>query len=81
MVVGTRKQDQRFAGSRVMDNVPRISWEHRCRPSPLGDHYDVGRSELWVVPRTEYRLIPHRPLLRPSAASRWLLTAFERCAA
>jgi hypothetical protein len=56
VVVGTRKQDQRFAGSRVMDNVPRISWEHRCPPSPLGDHYDVGRSELWVVPRTEYRL-------------------------
>ncbi len=48
---------------------------------PAERRYEVGRSELWVVPRAEYRRLPHRPLFRPSAEARNLLDAFERCAA
>ncbi|HLI33302.1 MAG TPA: hypothetical protein VKU89_11305 [Solirubrobacteraceae bacterium] len=48
---------------------------------PSSRHHAVGSSELWVVPRAEYRRLPHRPLYRPSPEARGLLEVFEACAA
>lgn len=42
---------------------------------------EVGRSELWTVPRSEYMRLPHRPLFRPSPEARGLLGSFEGSAA
>jgi hypothetical protein len=44
------------------------------------DSYEVGDSELWLVPAAEYRRLPHRPLFRPSREARRLLGCFEQCA-
>ncbi len=49
--------------------------ESADRPHP------VGESELWVVPRSEYLRLPHRPLFRPSSEARALIGTFEQSAA
>ncbi len=48
---------------------------------PADDCYLIGASELWVVPRADYRRLPHRPLFRPSRPARHLLDVFEGTAA
>jgi hypothetical protein len=72
---------------------PTVRWaENHGRPTrdlagasisaePANESYPIGRSELWVVPRAEYRRLPHRPLFRPSPPARRLLDAFEHTVA
>jgi Eco57I restriction-modification methylase len=83
VIVATRDRDP--------DEALRWSENHGRPPADLAGAsmpaevaegpYTVGRSELWVVPRSEYRRLPHRPLFRPSEEARTLLGAFEACAA
>ena len=42
--------------------------------------HQIGESEVWVVPGSEYRRLPHRPLFRPSPEARHLLGCFEQSA-
>lgn len=44
------------------------------------DPIRIGDSELWVVDRAGYAVLPHRPLFRPSRPARDLLGAYRRCA-
>jgi Eco57I restriction-modification methylase len=83
VIVATRDRDP--------DEALRWSENHGRPPADLAgasmpaeeadSPYTVGRSELWVVPRSEYRRLPHRPLFRPSGEARTLLGVFEGCAA
>jgi adenine-specific DNA-methyltransferase len=60
---------------------PTIDLAGASIPAASADEpYPIGQSELWVVARSDYERLPHRPLFRPSPPARQLLAAFERCA-
>lgn len=48
--------------------------------TPREEPYAAGDSEVWLVPASEYRRLPHRPLFRPSPEARRLLDCFEQSA-
>lgn len=82
VIVATRDRDEDGA-LRWVENHGRPPADLAGASVPMepGDAFaEVGRSELWTVPHSEYMRLPHRPLFRPSPEARRLLASFEACA-
>lgn len=83
VVVATRDRDEDDA-LRWVENHGRAPADlagASVPKEPSDSFTEVGRSELWAVPRAEYQRLPHRPLFRSSPEARHLLDTFEACAA
>jgi hypothetical protein len=83
VIVATRDRDEDGA-LRWVENHGRAPADLAGASVPMkpSDAFkEVGRSELWTVPRSEYMRLPHRPLFRPSPEARHLLACFEAGAA
>jgi hypothetical protein len=67
---------------RYVENHGRPVAELALASAPVEENgvVDVGRSELWVVPRATYERLPHRALFRPSDEAVECIDRFEECA-
>jgi hypothetical protein len=83
VIVATRDSDEDGALRWVENHGrPPADLAGASVPMEASDAFqEVGRSELWAVPRSDYARLPHRPLFRPSPEARELLGSFEACAA
>ena len=79
-VVVATKDEMTDRPLRYIENHGRPTTELVGASLPRGEgteSHPVGSSELWVVPRSDFFVLPHRPLYRPSPEAVALVRQYE----